>query len=100
MKTHFGNNEYARKVAQIQTQAMHIYPPPIPFARKQKKKSEDDDKTKYKNMDMLLGVVNDDTTEWKVQVFERGDPEEWIKWRIQWTQLVEGYPLNTYELQH
>ena len=38
-------------------------------------------------------------TEWKVPVFEQGDAEDWVKWRIAYENLVEAYPLDTAEKQ-
>ena len=40
-----------------------------------------------------------DKTEWKIPVFEEGDAEDWVKWRITYKNLVEAYPLDTLDKQ-
>ena len=44
---------------------------------------------------------NLDKTKWKVLVlmFGHGTPEEWVKWRIIFDDLIKAYPLNTAEKQ-
>ena len=94
MKTQFSDPEYAKRIALLQQQAMHVYPPAIPFKKKKKKDSEDEDDTQYKKIKVPIGDDPEQTTEWKVPIFENGEPEEWIKWVLQFHQLVDAYPSN------
>ena len=77
-----------------------VSPPAIPFKRP-KKKEKSDEKDQYQTNDILLDPSDktSDTTEWKVPVFEQGDAEDWVKWRIAYENLVEAYPLDTAEKQ-
>ena len=105
MKTHFSNEEYAKRVALLAEQSLNVFPPAIPFARKNKKKKksksndddEESDKTHYNKVAVPLDHTDPDsqTTEWKVPRFESGDPEDWIKWRISFDELAKAMPLDT-----
>ena len=89
MKTHFSTPEYAKKFAVMQQNALNVYPPPILFKKPKKEEKDIDDDKQYQKISVPLGDT-EDTTEWKVPLFEDGDPEEWIKWKIQYDQLAES----------
>ena len=96
MKTHFSNTEYAKKVAVLQQQSMHVYPPAITFSRKKQDKDKEEDKDKYYKIDVPINPAEpDQTTERRILTFEDGTAEEWIKWRIAFDNLAEEYPLDT-----
>ena len=99
---HFSNTKYAKKIAALHQQSLHVYPPAIPYAvKKKEKESENDQKDKYKYVEVPLDSTdeNSDKTKWKVLTFGHGTPEEWVKWRIIFDDLIEAYPLNTAEKQ-
>ena len=100
MKTHFNSTECAKKVTAMHQQSLHVYPPAIPYVNKKKEKdTEIDQKDKYKTVEVPLDHTdeNSDKTEWKVLTFGQGTPEEWVKWRIIFDDLIEAYPLDTAE---
>ena len=41
-----------------------------------------------------------DKTEWKIQVFEEGDAEDWVKWHINYDNLVEEYEESNNEYKN
>ena len=100
MKTHFHHEEYSKKQALLHQQMLAVSPPPIPFKR-QKKKSSSEEKDKYQTIEIPLDPSDKDSdkTEWKIPVFEEGDAEDWVKWRITYENLVEAYPLDTPDKQ-
>ena len=93
MKTHFNNSNYAKKVAMLQQQTLHVHSPPIPFVVLEKKSmkmdNNDEDKSNYKKIDVLLDHTNTNTgsTKQKVHVFEKHNPEDWIKWKLCYRKL-------------
>ena len=94
MKTSYNNHEYAKKVALLLTQAAHVNPPAIAFRRKKPKDDEEDEKlTKIK---ICLDPDDEDSDEFESRcfLFESGDAEKWVKWRIQFDELVRDVPLN------
>ena len=96
MKTHFSNTEYAKKVAALQQQSMHVCPPAITFSRKKQDKDKEEDKDKYHKIDVPINPAEpDQTTERRILTFEDGTAEEWIKWRIAFDNLAEEHPLAT-----
>ena len=100
IKIHFNNNNYAKKVAILRLQTLHVYPPPIPFVVLEKKSTKTDnndkEKSNYKKINMPLDYTNTDTEsiERKVPVFEK-NPEDWIKWKLQCEELKIAMPLNS-----
>ena len=77
-----------------------VYPPAIPFIKKKTKEPTKADKSKYIAVEVPLGNRRTDkATEWFIPVFDDGTPEEWIKWRIQFDNLVEQFPLETADRQ-
>ena len=63
MKTHFSNDEHAKRVALLQQQSMHAYPPAITFSRKKKKdKDTEDDKDKYYKIDVPINPEDPEQT--------------------------------------
>ena len=80
MKTQFSDPEHAKRIALLQQQAMHVCPPAAPFKKKKKKDSEDEDDAQHEKIEVPVGDDPDQTAEWKVPMFENGEPEEWIKW--------------------
>ena len=90
-----------------------IWPPAIPFINKQlekklkklkadskeaeKKSDDDDDDTNFRTMKVPLDPEDLEHTSFmnvKSKVFEEGDVEEWIKWRIHLTDLIKMYGLG------
>ena len=65
------------------------------------KKEKNEDKDKYQTVEIPLDPTDkeSDKTQWKIPVFEQGDAEEWVKWRITYDSLVEAYPLDTADKQ-
>ena len=100
MKTHFNNLDYAKKQALLQQQMLAVSPPAILFKRKAKK-NNGEEKDKFQSIEVPLDPddKDSDTLEWKVAVFEDGDAEDWVKWRINYEYLVEAYPLDTPDKQ-
>lgn len=98
MKTDFSDIEYMKKVAVFQAQAMAANPPAIKFRRKKEEKKDDDDVPK-KKLTIKLEPDNEDSEEMQVYatLFESGSAEEWIRWRIQFDELIRDMPLNSGE---
>ncbi len=96
MKTHFSDPDYVKKVAQMQIQAMQVNPPAIPF-RRVKKKEEDEDEVETKKLKIRTDPTDEDSDEIEIRatVFDEGEAEDWIKWRIQFDELVRDMQLVT-----
>jgi hypothetical protein len=94
MKTHFSNPDYVKKVLQMQIQAMQVDPPVIPF-HCIKKKEEDEDKVDTKKLKIRTDPMDEDSDEIEIRatVFDEGEAEDWIKWRIQFDELVRNMQL-------
>ena len=98
MKTAFSDVEYAKKVAALQQQALNVNPPAIPFKRKKSKRDDDDDdsKDRVKTVKIRLDPEDEDSDqlEVKIKVFEDGDSEDWVKWRIAMDEAIRDIPLD------
>ena len=98
MKTHFNNNEYAKKIAQKMQRLATCLPPAIPFENKEKKSDKDDDeKDKYKTFDIKINKREKDSEkiEVAVKVFEDGSPEEFCRWYEQYAEVKEMMPFDS-----
>ena len=95
MKTSHSNPEYIKKVAQMQIQAMQVNPPAIPFRREKKKDEEEE--VEFKKLKIKTDPTDEDSDELEIKatVFDEGDAEEWVKWRIQVEELVRDMQLST-----
>jgi hypothetical protein len=102
MKTAYSDVKYAKKVASLQAQALHVNPPAIPFRKKKPKKDSEEDKEDEKARTKSIKIKIDtedaesETLEVKVTIFEEGDAEEWIKWRMQLDELIRDVPLTSF----
>ena len=96
MKTSFSDTAYIRKVAAMQVQAMQVNPPAIPF-RREKKKSDEVDDRETKKLRIKTDPTDEDSDEIEVRatVFDEGDAEGWIQWRIQFDDLIRDMNLTT-----
>ena len=100
MKTHFNNNTHAKKVVILQQQSFYMYTPPIPFVVLEKKSmkmdNDDKDKSNHKKINMPLDHTNANagSIEWKVQVFEKGNLEDCIKWKLCYEELEMAMSLD------
>ena len=79
----------------MQIQAMQVNPPAIPFRRSKKKDDEDDVETK--KLKIKTDPTDDDSDEIEIRatVFDEGNAEDWIKWRIQMDELIRDMQLET-----
>jgi transposase InsO family protein len=96
MKTAFGDPAYVKRVAQMQIQAMQVNPPAIPFRRDKKRPDEPDDR-ETKKLRVKTDPEDEDSDEIEVRatVFDEGDAEGWIQWRIQFDDLIRDMNLST-----
>jgi hypothetical protein len=99
MKTSFSQSalDYIKKVAVLQARALHVNPPAIPFRREKKTDEEDWDSKKIK---IRLDPEDEDSSnriETPCFIFETGEAEDWVKWRIQMVELIRDMPLTTGE---
>ena len=96
MKTHHSDLDYLKKVASLQQQALHVNPPAIRF-RRTVPSTGADLKLETKKIKIKIDPDNDDSEELEVRafMFEDGDAEQWIKWRIQLDELIRDIPLKT-----
>ena len=70
MKTHFSNNEYAKKMAQKMQRLATCLPPAILFEKKEKKSDkDDDDKDCYKTFEININKKEEDSE--KIDVLKR-----------------------------
>ena len=79
MKTHFNNNEYAKRMVLKMQKLATCLPPAILFEKSEKKSDKsDNDKDQYKSFEMKINKreKDSDKVEQKVKVFENGTPEE------------------------
>ena len=92
MKTHFNNNEYAKKMAQKMQQLATCLPPVILFEKSDKKTSKsEEDKDKFKTFDIKMNKKEKDSEkiEVSVKLFENGIPEDFCKWYEQYVEVKE-----------
>ena len=96
MTTHHSDFEYLKKVASLQQQALHVNPPAIRFRRTTPSPGADL-KLETKKIKIKIDPDNEDSEELEVRafMFEDGDAEQWIKWRIQLDELIRDIPLKT-----
>ena len=80
----------------MQVQAMQVNPPAILF-RREKKKDDGEDDIETKKLKIKTDPADDDSDEIEIRatVFDGGDAEGWIKWRIQMDDLVRDMQLET-----
>ena len=98
MKTHFNNNEYAKKMAQKMQRLATCLPPAIPFEKKERKSDKDDDeKEKYKTFEIKINKREKDSEkiDVSVKVFEDGNPEDFCKWYEQYSKVKDMMPLDS-----
>ena len=88
MKTNFGNAEYIKKVARMQIQAMQVNPPAIPFRRERRETSDEEVETKKLKIKTDPSDEDSDELEIRATVFDEGNAEAWVKWRIQLEELI------------
>ena len=104
MKTHFNDPDYGKKVTLLQQQSLNVFPPSIPYVRAKKKSSDEGGYPKDSSLKVYVPIDKDDidgqSTEWKMATFESGTPEEFIKWRLSFEELVEAYPLSDATKKH
>ncbi len=95
MRTAFSDPDYIRRVARMQVQAMQVNPPAIPFRRE--RTTEDEAKYETKKIKIKVDVTDEDSDELEVcaTVFDEGDAEDWIRWRIQLDELIRDKNLTT-----
>ena len=95
MKTAFGDPDYVRRVAKMQVQAMQVNPPAIPF-RRDRKKLDGEDEQETKKIKVKTDPTDEDSDEIEVRatVFDEGDAEAWIQWRIQLDDLIRDKQLT------
>ena len=94
MKTAFGDPAYVKRVATMQIQALQVNPPAIPFRREKKKPDEETDR-ETKKLKVKTNPIDEDSDEIEVRatVFDEGDAEGWIQWRIQLEDLIRDMNL-------
>ena len=94
MKTNYSNPDYVKRgVAAMQVQAMQVNPPAIPFRREKKK--DEDVETKKLKIRTDPEAEDSDELEIRATVFDEGNAEDWIRWRIQMDELVRDMQLTT-----
>ena len=80
-----------------------IWPPPVSFIAKSKRtkpkaksKDEDSDNEHYRSFEVQLDPDDEDTETYKmkVQVFEDGTAEDWIRWRKKTNDVFEKLQAN------
>ena len=98
MKTHFNNNEYAKRMVLKMQKLATCLPPAILFEKSEKKSDKsDNDKDQYKSFEMKINKreKDSDKVEQKVKVFENGTPEEYCIWCERYNELQKSIPLDT-----
>ena len=104
MKTNFADTDYARKVAMMQQQSLNVFPPAILYTKAKPKLDSKTDivKDQYQKIKVPIDhlVPDGQSTEWKVPLFENGTPEEFIKWKISFDELVTAMNLTTTAQKH
>ena len=57
----------------------------------------DKDKLNYKKINIQLNYTytNTSSIEWKVQVFKKGNPKDYIKWKLCCKELEIAIPLDS-----
>ena len=95
MKTSFSAPDYIQRVARMQVQAMQVNPPAIPFRRE--KTSDEDERYETKKIRIKVDHTDEDSDELEVRatVFDEGEAEDWIRWRIQLDELIRDKNLRT-----
>ena len=95
MKTTYGNADYIKRVAKMQIQAMQVNPPAIPFRRDRSKTDPADNETKKLRIKTDPTDDESDEIEVRASVFDEGDAEGWVQWRIQLDDLTRDMVLTT-----
>ena len=100
MKTSFGATKHQAKVAAMHSGLLLLYPPPIYFTRKKAKSGDvsTDEASNFKTVTLLVDPEeeNSETVEKKVRIFGGDEtPEDWVKWRIEFDEVVRDMPLTT-----
>ena len=104
LKTQFTDPDYAKKVALLQQQSLNIFQPAILYTKPKTKIEEKSDILKDRYQKIKVPIDHEDpnsqTTEWKVPLFENGTPEEFIKWKISFDELIKALDQNTTAQKH
>jgi len=96
MKTSWNINDYKKKLAYLEAQALNVYPPAVLFSKKKKQKgdakSEAEPQDQFKKIPVPLDKTKpkEGSAEWKLAIFEDGDAEDWIKWRMAFDDLAKA----------
>jgi len=106
MKTHFSNQRYAKRYAEMAAKE-EATRPPVPFVKKGTKsksgsKSRDDDSTespKTRSVEIRVDPEDpeSDTVTTKLTVFEDGTPEEFLRWRMELEEIFSANQLLQFE---
>ena len=96
MKTNYGNTEYIKKVARMQIQAMQVNPPAILF-RRDRSKADVNGENETKKLKIKTDPTDEESDELEVRatVFDQGDAEGWVQWRIQLDDLIRDMVMTT-----
>jgi transposase InsO family protein len=99
MKTFYGTSKRQSKDASMKQTGLGMYPPPIYFNRKKVKGGDTSDEDNYKTVTLLVDPDDpekSETVEKKVRIFGGSEnPEDWVKWRIEFDEVVRDMPLTT-----
>ena len=94
MKTHWSNNECAKKQSQLQAKQILMFPPTIMCERGKVTDDNEDTKDKDKCCSFDIQIDEDDTVEFHVKVCEGGTPEECCLWLKEHHNLLGATGLN------
>ena len=96
MKTNFSDPTILQKALSNQAQVLQVHPPAIPFTPKKKK---DNEEPKTQNIEVPLDPsISDSTTiDRSFTIFEIGNEEDWLKWRVAFDALLADFPQDTNE---
>jgi hypothetical protein len=99
MKTFYGESKRKAKATAMRQMRSGMQPPPIYFTRKKVKISDSSDEDNYKTVTLLVDPEDpktSETVEKKVRIFGGSEnPEDWVKWRIEFDEVVRDVPLTT-----
>ena len=75
-----------------------MYPPPVPF-KKTEKTQKPITKDEYKTVTLKIDPSDESkdspTIDKKVRLFADGTAEDWLRWRMEWEDVVRDKPLKT-----
>jgi hypothetical protein len=99
MKTYYGTSKRQSKDAAVKQTGLGLSPPPIYFNRKKVKVGDTSEEDNYKTVTLLVDPDDpekSETVEKKVRIFGGSEnPEDWVKWRIEFDEVVRDMPLTT-----